>query len=97
MSVSFESQAGIQQFSKKLDVVNTAEFARIHNAAYDNAGLPRRNWSDDLTRGVDTDWQKAVFDAAASFRENNISISSGSEKSKVYLNLNNTDQNGTIN
>ena len=97
MSVSFESQAGIQQFSKKLGVVNAAAFARIHNAAYDNAGLPRRNWSDDLSRGVDTDWQKAVFDAAASFRNNNISVSSGSEKSKVYLNLNNTDQNGTIN
>ncbi len=46
--VSFSTKVGIQQFPHKMDVVNTEEFARIHNAAYDNAGYPRKTWSDDL-------------------------------------------------
>lgn len=94
--ISFNANAGIQQFPHKMDVVNTQEFARIHNAAYDNAGYPRRTWSNDLSHGVDTDWQQEVFDNAALMQDYNLSVSGGSEKSKVYFNLNNTNQEGTI-
>jgi TonB-linked SusC/RagA family outer membrane protein len=94
--VSFSTRVGIQQFPHKMDVVNTEEFARIHNAAYDNAGYPRKTWSDDLSHGVDTDWQEEVFNNAAWMMDNNLSISTGSDKSKVYFNLNNTNQEGTI-
>ncbi len=94
--MSFEAKVGIQQFPHKMDVVNTEEFARIHNAAYDNAGYPRRTWSDDISHGVDTDWQEEVFNDAALTQDYNLSVSSGSEKSKVYLNLNYTNQFGAI-
>ena len=94
--VSFDANVGIQQFPNKMDVVNTEEFARIHNAAYDNAGYPRRTWSNDLSRGVDTDWQDEVFDNAAFTQDYNLGISGGSEKSKIYFNINNTNQEGTI-
>ncbi len=94
--VSISTKVGIQQFSHKMDVVNTEEFARIHNTAYDNAGYPRKTWSDDLSRGVDTDWQEEVFNNAAWMGDFNLSISTGSEKSKVYFNLNSTNQEGTI-
>jgi TonB-linked SusC/RagA family outer membrane protein len=94
--VSFDANVGIQQFPHRMDVVNTEEFARIHNAAYDNAGYPRRTWSDDISHGVDTDWQKEVFNNAALIQDYNLGVSGGSEKSKVYFNLNNTNQEGTI-
>ena len=94
--ISFEAKVGIQQFPHKMDVVNTEEFARIHNAAYDNAGYPRKTWSDDISHGVDTDWQEEVFNDAALTQDYNLGVSSGSEKSKVYLNLNYTNQFGTI-
>jgi TonB-linked SusC/RagA family outer membrane protein len=94
--VSFDANIGIQQFPHKMDVVNTQEFARIHNAAYDNAGYPRRTWSDDISHGVDTDWQDEVFNNAALIQDYNLGISGGSEKSKVYFNLNGTNQEGTI-
>jgi TonB-dependent SusC/RagA subfamily outer membrane receptor len=94
--VSLSTKVGIQQFPHKMDVVNTEEFARIHNAAYDNAGYPRKTWSDDLSHGVDTDWQEEVFNNAAWMADINMSVSTGSDKSKVYFNLNSTNQEGTI-
>lgn len=94
--VSLDANVGIQQFPHKMDVVNTEEFARIHNAAYDNAGYPRRTWSNDISHGVDTDWQEEVFNDAALIQDYNLGISGGSDKSKVYFNLNNTNQEGTI-
>jgi TonB-linked SusC/RagA family outer membrane protein len=94
--ISFDAVIGIQQFPKKMDVVNTAEFARIHNAAYDNAGYPRRNWSNDISHGVDTDWQEEVFNDAALMQDYNLGLSGGSDKIKVYFNINNTKQEGTI-
>jgi TonB-linked SusC/RagA family outer membrane protein len=94
--ISFDATVGIQQFPHKMDVVNTEEFARIHNAAYDNAGYPRKNWSNDLSRGVDTDWQEEVFNNAALMQDYNLGVSGGSDKSKVYFNLNYTGQEGTI-
>jgi len=78
--ISFEAKVGIQQFPHKMDVVNTKEFARIHNAAYDNAGYPRKTWSDDISHGVDTDWQEEVFNDAALTQDYNLSVFSGSEK-----------------
>jgi TonB-linked SusC/RagA family outer membrane protein len=94
--ISFDTRVGIQQFPNRMDVVNTEEFARIHNAAYDNAGYPRKTWSDDISHGVDTDWQEEVFNNAAWMADINLSLSTGSEKSKVYFNLNSTNQEGTI-
>ncbi len=95
-TISFNSNIGLQQIPNKMNVVNTSEFARIHNAAYDNAGYPRRTWSNDLSRGIDTDWQAEIFNEAAFFQDYNLSISGGNDKSKVYFNLNNTKQEGTI-
>ncbi|MFC2090428.1 SusC/RagA family TonB-linked outer membrane protein [Bacteroidota bacterium] len=94
--ISINSKIGIQQFPHKMDVVNAEEFARIHNAAYDNAGYPRRTWSDDLSHGVDTDWQEEVFNDAAVIHESNVSVLTGSERSKVYFNVNSTNQEGSI-
>ncbi len=94
--ITFDASFGIQQFPQKMDVVNTAEFARIHNAAYDNAGFPRRNWSADISHGVDTDWQDEVFSNAALMQDYNLAVSGGSDKSKVYFNINNTNQEGTL-
>ena len=95
-TISFNSNIGLQQIANKMNVVNTSEFARIHNAAYDNAGYPRRTWSDDLSRGIDTDWQAEIFNETAFLQDYNLSISGGNDKSKVYFNLNNTKQEGTI-
>ena len=95
-TISFNSNIGLQQIANKMNVVNTSEFARIHNAAYDNAGYPRRTWSNDLSRGIDTDWQAEIFDETAFLQDYNLSISGGNDKSKVYFNLNNTKQEGTI-
>ncbi len=94
--ISFDANVGIQQFPHRMDVVNTEEFARIHNAAYDNAGYPRKTWSDDISHEVDTDWQEEVFENAALMQNYNLALSGGSETSKVYFNINNTNQEGTI-
>ena len=95
-TVSFNANVGIQQIAHKMNVVNTEEFARIHNEAYDNAGYPRRTWSDDISHGVDTDWQEEVFNEAALLQDYNLTVTGGSDKSKVYFNLNNTNQEGVI-
>ena len=72
-TISFNSNIGLQQIANKMNVVNTSEFARIHNAAYDNAVYPRRTWSNDLSRGIDTDWHAEIFNETAFLQDYNLS------------------------
>ncbi len=93
--INVSAMTGFQQVSNKLDMMNAEEWARVANAAADNEGAERQAAADNLT-GIDTDWQDEVFNDAALIQDLNMSISGGSQNSRVYFSLNNTYQEGTI-
>lgn len=94
--INISTNIGIQQIGKKLDVMNSANWAANVNAAADASGQPRQIAADDLSHGYDTDWQKEVFNDQAVFQDLNLSVSAGTQKSRVYFSLNNSYQEGTI-
>ncbi|MDA0196494.1 MAG: TonB-dependent receptor [Bacteroidetes bacterium] len=93
--ITFSSTAGLSSLTRTIDVMNSAEYARISNGASDYSGSARQDETDVLT-GIDTDWQQEVFQDNALFQDVNVSIQAGGEKSKVYFSLNNTYQEGVI-
>ncbi len=93
--VSLSVNVGLQQIPKKLKVMNSAQYARIANAAHDNEGAERMEDTDNLT-GIDTDWQDEVFNNEALLQDFNLSVSGGGENSLAYFNVNNTYQEGTV-
>ncbi len=76
--VSFNSYFGQQETSKKLNVLNSTEYALLLNESFANGGqsLPYPNVSG---LGKGTDWQNEVF-KKATIINNDFSISGGSDK-----------------
>lgn len=75
----------------KYNLANTEEFSKLNFQAYDNAGLPRQN----LNLGVDTDWQKAVFQSGM-IKDYNASVSGGGDNSTFFMSGNYFGNEGTI-
>ena len=89
--------AGLQQIPGRVETMDNVNFARVNNAAQDNAGLPRMTKADvDFDPSVNTDWQKEVFDNTALLQDFNISLSSGGEKYNAYFSVNSSYNEGTI-
>ena len=99
-SVEFDSRYGVEQVPKKIDMMNSAEFATLDNLAHDNAGLPH-NPASDLTLSdpdamPNTDWQGAMFQPGA-IQDYNIAVNAGTENSTYRVALGYLDQEGVIN
>lgn len=95
--VNFSSQVGIQQIPNRIEVMDNVGFARINNAANDNAGLPRMTKADvDFDPSVNTNWQDEMFNNQALLQDFNISVSSGGEKYNAYFSVNNSYNEGTV-
>ncbi|SHF08937.1 TonB-linked outer membrane protein, SusC/RagA family [Mariniphaga anaerophila] len=92
--VTINSSLGIQETSKKLDVLNATEYAVILNESYAASGLdlPFPNISG-LGRG--TNWQDEIFERAPIYN-NDISISGGSDKMVYSLSASDLRQEGII-
>ncbi len=92
--VTFNSYTGFQETTKKLSLLNGTEYALITNESYANAGmsLPFPNVSG-IGNGVD--WQNQVF-SKAPIRNNDFSISSGSDKIAYNLSGSNIKQDGIV-
>jgi TonB-linked SusC/RagA family outer membrane protein len=93
-SVSFTSTFGIQETSKKIDVLDATEYAALLNESYAAAGdpVPYPNISG---LGSGTDWQDELFQTAPIF-DNNLSVFGGSEKITYTLSASDLSQDGII-
>ena len=94
VKVTYDGYTGIQETSKKLDLLNATEYALLLNESYAAGGqaLPFAN-VNDLGRG--TDWQDELFTSAFMINHN-ISVSGGSEKLDYYLGASRLKQDGII-
>ena len=104
--VSLDSYAGVQSVSKKLDLLNTDQYIKYGTALNTNAGLavPTRfaNMNDPIYAGAtqtyaqtNTNWQDELFQKAM-ITDNNLSFSTGSDKSTYYASVGYFNQKGIM-
>lgn len=104
--INVNSYAGVQSVTKTLDLLNTEQYIQYGTALNTNAGLavPTRfsNMSDPIYTGstqtyaqTNTNWQDELF-RDAMISENNVSFSTGSEKSIFYASAGYFDQDGIM-
>ena len=94
MKISFNSYTGFQETTRKLNLLNAQEYALLLNESYANAGLtlPYPNVEG---LGTGTDWQDEVFEKAP-IRNNDISITGGSEKITYSFSASKINQEGIV-
>jgi TonB-dependent starch-binding outer membrane protein SusC len=88
--VSYDGYYGVQNVTKKLDVLNAAEFAQLDNEVYKNSYYP-----NPASLGDGTDWQSLIF-RQAPIQNHQLTINGGSEKTQLALSASYFDQDGII-
>ena len=95
VQVTLDAYAGIQSASRKLDLLNGPQFARLANENLVNGGQePNPAWSNP-DRVANTDWQDEIF-RSAPIQSYNVNISGGSEKSRSLVSVGYFDQGGIV-
>jgi len=94
LNVSYNGFLGVGSASKKLDLLNAAQYATIINEANVNDG---RNpvFANPSGYGQGTDWQKEIFNSAQR-TSHEFSISGGNDKSTYYSSFGYYDQEGIV-
>ncbi len=104
--INVNSYMGVQSVTKTLDLLNTEQYLKYGSALNTNAGLavPNRfsNMNDPIYTGAtqtyaqtNTNWQDQLF-RNAKISDNNVSFSTGSEKSIFYASAGYFDQDGIM-
>ncbi|MEH0152548.1 TonB-dependent receptor [Limibacter armeniacum] len=94
--ISFDSYAGVQQVSKKMEMLNAQQLAELGNEATDNAGLPRRPiFASPLSLGEGTNWQNEIFQQAA-IQSYQLSVSGGDQATRFSVSGGYFTQDGII-
>jgi TonB-linked SusC/RagA family outer membrane protein len=93
-AIDFESYYGVQEASKKLDLLNAQQFGELVNEAKMNAGeLPVYVNTENL--GTGTDWQEELF-RPARIQNYQLSISGGTDKTQYLISGGVFDQQGIV-
>jgi TonB-dependent starch-binding outer membrane protein SusC len=88
--VTYEGYYGVQNITKKMNLLDAAQFATLENEIYKTTLFPN---PASLGKGVD--WQDLIF-RQAPIQSHQISVSGGSEKTQLALAANYFDQEGVI-
>jgi len=75
---------GRQYLRKKLDVLNSRQFAQEYNEILANAGRPPGFTDLNNLPPYDTDWQDAIF-RPADIQNYQLSVSGGTDKTRYYI------------
>lgn len=89
---------GWQEASKRLDMLNAAEYVEYFTAAMANDGFTQAEIDDELSwvvPGVDTDWQDEVL-STAPVTNTQVAVNGGTERFKYYLSGSYFDQDGIV-
>ncbi|HWE41634.1 MAG TPA: SusC/RagA family TonB-linked outer membrane protein [Gemmatimonadaceae bacterium] len=91
--VELRSYYGYQDIPKRIDMMNSTQWAEITRQAYTNAGMPVPAGAINPT--VNTDWQSALFQTGA-IQNHNLQVSGGTPTASYLLGGGFTDQTGTV-
>jgi TonB-linked SusC/RagA family outer membrane protein len=97
VKTSFDAYFGVQQISKKMDMLNAIQLAELGNEASDNAGVDRNPVFASINnlRKHSTNWQDEIF-RIAPIQNYEIGFSGGGEKSTYFLSGGFFSQDGII-
>jgi TonB-linked SusC/RagA family outer membrane protein len=87
--IEFSAKFGIEKLPS-LNLMDTTEFFKYNDMAYDNAGLSRQNHFDN-----NTDWEKEALQTGAS-RDYNVGIYGGTANSSYLVSANYYSNSGTF-
>ncbi len=94
--ISLNAYGGLQNITKRMDVLNAQEWATVSNMAHDNAGLPRLDIAQNpASLGAGTDWQDAIY-RTAPVQNYELGISGGGENFTYSLSGSYFDQEGIV-
>lgn len=90
--VNVNSSIGYKEIIDRMPMANAAQFRELYDEQRTNQGLG----AFDYTRwSADTDWQDAIFQKGF-LTNNNVSITGSGEKSRFYLGIGYTSEEGNI-
>lgn len=96
VKINFDAYYGFQKVTETLDVLNASEWARVSNAAHENAGIdPLPLAENPETLGVGTDWQDEIYQTAP-IQNYNLSAGGGGENYTYSLSGGYLKQDGTV-
>lgn len=104
MSISYDAAFGVQTINRTFDIYDGEEFAQLKREAFrtSNLGvyLPDEEVFTPLElasiqSGEFIDWEKEIIETGVT-QNHNLSISSGTEKTKVYTAFNYFNQKGVV-
>lgn len=90
--VNFNSSFGFKSIVDKIQLTNASQFQELYNEQLVNQGSTAydfTNWT------ADTDWQDEIFQTGF-ITNNNVSITGATDKSKFYMGLGYTSEEGNI-
>lgn len=92
-SINYGYSLGFSNVTKKLDLMNAAEWAQFQKTYYNNKG----GYTDEqiAALGKGTNWQDAVLRTALQ-QSHELSINGGTDKGRYAFSANYTDQDGII-
>lgn len=90
MQVSYNAVTGFASAIKTFDLLETPDFLTIANEKRTNRG--QAPWA--IGNEYNTDWQKAVLNSSALQMDHNLSLNGGSDKTRYFMSLGFTDQQG---
>ncbi|MDB5120773.1 MAG: SusC/RagA family protein [Sphingobacteriales bacterium] len=95
-NIDYNAYYGNQQVAKQIGVLNATEWGSLKNDALKDAGKAPFYTDAELAQlGEGTNWQAAAF-REASMQNHGLSISSGTEKTRILLSGNYFKQNGVV-
>lgn len=94
--VTYSGSWGLQQVSKKIDLLDAQEWAQYKNDALTNSGKPALYTADEIAAlGAGTNWQDELL-REAQIQTHNLSITGGSDKTKHSISLGYLSQDGIV-
>lgn len=95
-SVTYDGYFGVQEVSKKLDLLSADEYyTELYSLIEAGAGSSSDTDVLDEYDGNGTDWQDLIFDKGP-IQSHNLSIRGGSKKVKYFSSLNYFNQDGVV-
>ena len=94
--IEFNAYYGLQKISKKLDLLNASQWARVNNMARDNAGLDRLEIAQNPeSLGKGTNWQEEIYQLAP-MQNYDLSVSGGGDNYTFSLSGGYLNQDGIV-
>jgi TonB-linked SusC/RagA family outer membrane protein len=93
-SINFEASYGVQEVSKKLDMMNAQDFIKIYNERQTNIGQ-KPGYANPSAYTTSTDWQDLMFQMAP-VQNYTLSYSGGNDQNQYSVSGNWFEQEGVV-